>query len=539
MAGPPPAATDTQSWLNPRSERQGLQRYVDTIRERLGLITAAVLITTLASVAYVLIAPKKYVAHSYMLVTPVASDDPDLVGLPVIRNSNDPTRDVLTATKLVTTTDVASTAADRLNLKTKPLDLLQKIDATPIAQSNIVDIAASQPTARKAERLANAFAEATIVTRTAALHRALDAVLPALRARVQQQPVNERNQPGSLGQRLASLEILRVSPDPTVRVETLAQLPEHPSSPRKKLSIIAGILAGLVIGLGSAFGFQALDPRLRREDQIRELFRLPIIARVPRLGGRRRSPAPLPPGTLTAAAREAYRTLRTTLSSPSFGGAESRVIFVTGSSPSEGKTTTAINLACSLASSGSLVILIEADLRRPTVGLALGAEPRYGIETVLLGQVELGEALVTTEQYGENLSLLLVGQSGAHLADRLALPSATAMVEEARRMADFVIIDSPPLTEVVDALPLAQIADVVIVARLGRSRLNKLTELGDILIQHGIRPIGIALVGVERSDAEYAYYGREEPQQSSRQRRRRGSDETDPGRSDAERLTTR
>ncbi len=516
MSGPPPGSAETQSWLNPRIERQGLQRYVDTIRERLGLIGLAVLVTTIVAVGYVLIAPKTYVAHASLLVTPVASDDPDLVGLPVIRNSNDPTRDVLTATKLVTTTDVASTVIAGLNLNTKPLDLLAKIEATPIAQSNIVDVAATESSASKAQRLANAFARATILTRTRALHRALDAVLPALRSRVRQQPVAERNQPGSLGQRLASLEILRVSPDPTVRVETLAQLPEHPASPRTKLSIIAGIIAGLILGLGAAFGFQALDPRLRREDQIRELFRIPIVGRIPRQRGRQRAPIPFAPDTLTPAAREAYRTLRTTLSSPSFGGTRSRVIFVTGSSPSEGKTTTAINLACSLASSGSRVILIEADLRRPTVGLALGARPRYGVETVLLGQVELADALVVTPKYGENLQLLLVGQAGAHLADRLSLPSAAQMVTEARAMVDFVIIDSPPLTEVIDALPLAQSADVVIVGRMGQSRLNKLTDLGDILVQHGIRPVGVALVGVDRGDDEYSYYG---SQDAGRQRR--------------------
>ena len=168
------------------------------------------------------------------------------------------------------------------------------------------------------------------------------------------------------------------------------------------------------------------------------------------------------------------------------------------------------------------MILIEADLRRPTLGQVFGITPTYGIASVLIEQVELEDALVTTEEFGPNLELLLVDMAGTHMADRLSLPAARQLVRDAETLADFVIIDSPPLTEVIDALPLArQAGNVLIVARIGRSRLNRLEELGDLLLQQDIKPLGIAVVGVERSGGESYYYtsDTQPPKRSSRRRR--------------------
>ena len=192
---------------------------------------------------------------------------------------------------------------------------------------------------------------------------------------------------------------------------------------------------------------------------------------------------------------------------------------ITGPSPSEGKTTTAINLAASLALAGNSVILIEADLRRPKVGKALGISATRGIASVLLDGLPLSDALVTSEAYGDNLQLLLVDRAGEWMADQFSLPAAQNLVEEAKELADYVIIDSPPLAEVIDALPLAQMTDeVVIVARLGRTHLNKLTRLGEILGQYGVRPAGFALVGVSPT-TEYGYYT-ERPVRTSDEPRR-------------------
>jgi receptor protein-tyrosine kinase len=251
-----------------------------------------------------------------------------------------------------------------------------------------------------------------------------------------------------------------------------------------------------------------LDPRLRREEQLRRLYGLPILARIPKdsraHGGGALAPEMLSPSTI-----EAYRTLRATLAASRGREQGSASILVTSSSPSEGKTTSAINLASSLALAGNKVILIEADLRRPAIAKALGIEPRHGTGSVLLETVDLVDALETTRAYGNYLQVLCADYSGAAsgwMADRLFLPSAQKLVTDAKRLADYVVIDSPPLSEVIDALALAQRADeVLVVVRLGKTDLTKLAHLAELLSRHVIRPVGFAVVGAQTTTEGYYY----------------------------------
>src|SRR3954452_2967011 len=221
-----------------------------------------------------------------------------------------------------------------------------------------------------------------------------------MKAQVKSQPTAaELADPTSLASQLSRLELLRTGPDPTIRVETLADPPSSPSSPKKKLSVIAGIVAELVLGIGGAFALQVLDPRLRREEQLRRLYGLPILARIPQ-DQRAHGSGALAPESLSPSTIEAYRTLRATLSASRGQETGATSVLVTSPSPSEGKTTSAINLASSLALAGNKVILIEADLRRPAIGRARAVEPRHGTGSVLLEPVELEDALETTKAYG-------------------------------------------------------------------------------------------------------------------------------------------
>jgi Mrp family chromosome partitioning ATPase len=291
-------------------------------------------------------------------------------------------------------------------------------------------------------------------------------------------------------------------------VETKADQPTGAVSPRPTLSILGGLLAGLVLGIGAAFAAQSLDPRLRREEQLRRLYRLPILARIPK-ESRSRSDRPLGPLELSPATSEAYRTLRGTLTSARrITGSGSYAALVTGSSPSEGKTTTAINLASSLATSGQRVILIEADLRRPGIAVALDLDAKHGVASVLVESIPLQDAIVTTSTFGSNLGVLVADYEGGWISDLFALPAARELVAEARRMADVVVIDSAPLTDVIDALPLVDyVDDVVLVAGIGKTHLGKLAHLGELLAGHDITPAGFAVVGTPKpSRSDYHYY---------------------------------
>jgi capsular exopolysaccharide synthesis family protein len=431
----------------------------------------------------------------------VSGSEASTSGLGLITESNDPTQTVSTAARLVATYGVAAKTVVRLNLSESPQTLLGDIKAEPIAQSSLVAVQAERGSALAAARLANAFAASAVEFGTTQLHAAIADQLPALEERLRSLPPSEQSGPGTLGERIASLQALAAAPNPTLRVASYASPPTSPASPKRKLALAAGLIGGLIVGLGAAFASQALDPRLRRDEQLRSLFRLPLLARIPRVG-HVRGHGPLVPSRLTPAATEAFRTLRATLSATV--GEDLRSVLITSSSEAEGKSSTAINLAESLALSGHRALLIEGDLRRPTIARALGLKPITGIGAVLVNEASMVDAIVTSPDYGHNLGFLLVERNSAGLADRLSLPTARKLVKEAEELADVVIIDSPPLTEVIDALPIAQEVDAVLItARLGTSRLNRLMALGEILDQGGVKPAGIVVIGREHVATSY------------------------------------
>jgi capsular exopolysaccharide synthesis family protein len=507
-------------WRRPQSAVSGLERYFHTIRERLGLIALVTLVTTLAAAAYLVVATDQYKAEADLLVLPQSRDDPSFNGLSLIRESSDPTRDVETAAKLATSRNVARQVDRQLDYEGSVDDLLKKVSAEPIAQSNVVAVTAVADSPELARDIANGFANGVVEHRSELIRAQATRLIEGL-----QQQVDDAKAAGEstdeLNAQIASLVRVRASGDPTLSVETQAEAPESPFSPRPALTLAAGIIGGLILGIGGAFAMSALDPRLRREEQLRELYALPILARVPKekraptytlgkrwlgIGPREHQRRPLPPGELSAATLESFRTLRTMLAAQRREDGKSRSILVTGPSPSEGKTTTAINLASSLALAGNRVILIEADFRRPTVGEALGVRARVGIGDVLLGNVSLEDALVLAPPFGDNLCALLVDRADDWLAEVLSLPAAEALLEDAKRLADYVVLDSPPLTQVIDAMPLArQVDDVVVVTRLGSSNLTQLAHLGDLLDQNGIRPAGFVVVGGPGPE-ESSYY---------------------------------
>jgi capsular exopolysaccharide synthesis family protein len=494
--------SDTPDWVQPPEEQEGLQRYVETIRERIWLILTAAVITTGIAILYVATATKTYNAEADLLITPVSGDQPVFNSLGLIRESADPTRDVETASQLVTNTTVASRVKRAINSPKSPQELVSEVTADPVAGSNIIAVRASEDSPKGAQQLADAFARQAVADRTDQLHIQVDALIPQL-----QSEVNQGGAPSALGDELAQLQSLRAAPDPTMRLQTSAELPTGPSSPKPLLSVIGGIIAGLILGVAAAFAAQILDPRLRREAQLRRRFRLPILGRIPKEGGV--ADDPLAPRQISSATGEAYRALRATLAGARRDrGDEGKVILVTGSSPSEGKTTTAVNLATSLALAGNRVILIESDLRRPVLSRVLGVQPENGgVVSVLIENTTLAESLIPSTTYGPNLRLLLSDYEGGWIAELFSIPTAERMIQDARRMADFVIVDSAPLNEVVDALPLALLADeVLIVVRLGITRLDKLTQLAEQLAENGVRPVGFAVVGTPRPKRSQYHY---------------------------------
>jgi capsular exopolysaccharide synthesis family protein len=493
-------STATPNWLQPPVEQGGLGFYVEVLRERIWIVVGTFLLTIAVAVAYLVTADKVYEGEAQILVSPLNSDDPVVAALPVIHSSSDPTRDVETASELVTSPTVAELAQKELGSDRSTRSLLNDVSAQPVAQSSLVAITGKGSSPEEAADLANAFAEGVVTDRSRALHQAVEKRIEALQGQA------EAGGGADVSSELQTLELYRSGDDPTLTVTTEAKPQAGAVSPRTTLTLAGAGLGGIVLGIVAAFAAQTLDPRLRREEQIRHRYRLPILSRVPREPGRRPN-RPLGPASVSPPVREAYRTLRANLSVGRRRPGHPQTILITGSAPSEGKTTTAINLAASFALAGSRVVLIEADLRRPAIARALGLKVDRGIAASLLENVSLEDALVTTTPFGSNLMLLLADYEGGWMSELFSLRAAQRLIEDAREIADYVIFDSPPLTAVVDTLPLArQVDDVVIASRIGITRLDRLHELGELLASNDIAPTGFVLVGVPSPASSYYYY---------------------------------
>lgn len=490
-----------------RAELRAVARYYRAIIDHWWVVIVCVVIAVAAAGAYVTTAQKQYSAQAQMLVAPVPPTDTALLGLPVVHSSGDPTGDMLTASSLITNQDVAARVVSALHLRQTPSDLLSNVQAAPIGNSDLVGVQATAPSAAQAQAIANEYVRQVVATRAAALRAAVAQALPGLKAQTAALPASERSAPGSVGAIYAQLQQLQNANDPSISIAAPAARPTSPSSPQTKLTLIAAIFGGLVLGLIAAFAFDALDPRVRREEQVKEIFNVPVLARIPRQR-RHKGRRPILPQELSFSAAEGYRTLRTILSSRAAGEAHS--VLVTSSAPAEGKTTSAINLAAALAHGRSGVILIEADLRRPSIAEALGLDVQLGIDDVLTGEADVGEALTVANIGSTSVGVLALRQPSVDLADMLSLPAADSLIKQVKSLSDFVVIDSPPLTAVSDALPLARLADdVLVVARHGSSKVSKLWELRDLLVEQGTFPTGIVLIG-QPAPRGAPYYSRDD-----------------------------
>jgi len=294
-------------------------------------------------------------------------------------------------------------------------------------------------------------------------------------------------------------------PDVRVVVEQRASLPTNPVVPNRIRNVAFGLALGLLIGISLAVLRDRFDNTVKDRQILEEITGTGMAAAIPLDKVRRKDPAISFAGDRSAIA-EAFRELRTNLQFLDVDDPP-RVLVVASSLPSEGKSTTAINLALALAEAENNVVLVDGDMRRPKLASYLNLIGSVGFSTVLTGRASLNEVLQKTRFPG--LTVLTSGAVPPSPSELLGSMAAHKVLNELRSGFDFVIVDSSPLLAATDAAVLAAASDgVLMIARFGETKREQLAHGVGNLKNVGARVLGaIFTMMPTRGHGSYYYSG--------------------------------
>jgi succinoglycan biosynthesis transport protein ExoP len=378
-------------------------------------------------------------------------------------------KQVKSYTDLVTSPRVLIPVIDHLDLATTPEQLGASITSMSPPDTVLINIVAEDADPQVASNVANATA-ASLAVQVTELEKPTDA---------------------------------EISPVSIATVRN-ANPPSSPSSPNLEINLALGLMIGLLVGLGLAVLREVLDTKIRSEVDVNRVTDTSVIATI---GYDVNAPdEPLIVQTSPQSHRsEAFRRLRTNLQFLDIADRPQSIV-VTSSLPGEGKSTTTVNLAISLADAGSRVILVDADLRRPSVAEYMGLEGEVGLTTVLIGRATVEDVV---QPWGNgNLHVLASGQIPPNPSELLGSRSMANLLDQLAQDYDVVLIDTPPLLPVTDAAILAKLTGGALVV-VGSEKLHRqqLAEAMGSLETVGARVLGVVLNRLARTQSDsYAYY---------------------------------
>lgn len=308
-----------------------------------------------------------------------------------------------------------------------------------------------------------------------------------------------------LGKVVTDLSVRNAAGQPTVVAQTVAPaLPATaPFSPRTLRNIAAGLLAGLLLGYLLAYAWQRLDTRVRTVEDATVMVKAPLLGQIWTDRSMGKGHQVMVDGAAGPLA-EAIRSIRTNLQFLRING-KPLVLIVTSALSGEGKTTTSINLAIALAETEAKVLLIDADLRRPSVASKLGLEGAAGLTTVLIGRAELGDVLQPWGSTG--LDILPSGQVPPNPSELLGSTAMLDLLDGMSARYDYVILDSAPLLPVTDTAVLAMSGfGTVLVTAAGEVTRPQLREAVSAISRVGGGIVGVVVNKLPHRSVKRAAY---------------------------------
>ncbi len=369
---------------------------------------------------------------------------------------------------LARTPTVLQPVVDSENLAGGVLALADRVTAEVVPGTVVVDVSVTDPSPAKAAELANAV--------TQQLGTAVEALAPVTQAG-----------------------------KPSVRATTVASavVPGSPVSPRTTLYLLVALLGGLVGGALLALARDATDTRVRTPEDVAMVTPLPVLASVdtpPAADGRRRLVVSSEPHSVQA---ERYRSLRTAVQFTRQPG-RSLSLLVTSARPREGKSTLAANLAIAFAEAGLSVALLDADLRRPSVGDTFGLEQGAGLTSVLIGMAEIGDVRQSWGPSG--LHVVTTGPLPPNPSELLSSPAMEELLATLEATHDVVILDGAPLLAVTDSVLLSRlVSGTLLVGDSTKLRRRELRSALALLERAGSRVVGVVLGHVRQRSDSYGY----------------------------------
>jgi succinoglycan biosynthesis transport protein ExoP len=489
-----------------------LRSYLVVLRRRKWWVVGAALLGLTVSLAVSLTQAKEYSATAQLLVQPSGQ----ALAFGTAQQPVTPT-DVQTELQLVTSAPVQRAVQSRLGS-------LPSVAASQVAQTNVISITAISTTPSQAARIANTYAKAFVgyqqtvaIANMTAAETQLRSQIKSIAAQVKSlQPDASSasevaallNQEAVLKEQLAQLQVGGAVATGGVEVVTPAQEPRSPSSPKPAQDALLGVVAGLMLGLGAAFLCHNLDDAVTSKEAAEHLGGSPVLGLVPMVTSwkSRKQPMVVSSSKPTSPAAESYRSLRTSLQFARQAG-DLRTVLVTSPAASEGKTSTLANLGVVFAQAGERVVLVSGDLRRPRIGQFFGLDEAVGLTSVLLGEQSL-EAVLQPAEGHERLWVLAAGQVPPNPAELLSGRGMHDVFAALRRDFDLVLVDSPPVLPVTDAMVLSNYADgTLLVVAAGQTRRAELERASEKFSQANAPMVGIVLNEVTKQSGYGSRYG--------------------------------
>jgi Mrp family chromosome partitioning ATPase len=513
------------------------------VRRRKWLLLVVAIAVPAAAIAYSLHQKTLYKASASVILT---RHDPaaNLTGVPDLVSTDDPERFIDTQVTIARSLELAQRVVAATRLPQTPSEFRKNSSVSAAQNADVINFRFTAPNAAEATRIATAYAQQFTVYRhqldTEALDRARDDVAGQI-AQLRGEGKERTAFFGSLQEKEQQLRILAALTTSNAKVVHASGRASQ-VQPRPVRNGALALVLGLLLGVAFAFLREALDNRVRSADEIARQLGLPLIGRLPQPPRRlRRANSLVALADPRSPQAEAFRMLHTNIDFATIDH-DVRSIMVTSAEEQEGKSTTAANLAVMLARRGRRVVLVDLDLRRPFLHRFFELEIQPGITDVALGRISVDDALhriavVPAEEQitkpaparrnGNRelhgfLEVLTAGAIPPDPGDFAGSAALGGVLRKLREHADFLIVDSPPLLPVGDAMTLSPNVDgILLLTRINKIRRNRINELRRILGASPARKLGFVVTDADQEQG-YPYYGygryRAEPASVQRER---------------------